>query len=264
MTVTKADKIRIISEILSNNSSLPDALFDSNGNMHTYVRDKLLNNITFILKTYAPYLSQSDILDIFLSGSVCSYISNKGSDIDLFVVIKDGAYNRNKLSQKAFMCVSMFINLWVKSKIHAHAVDFSITHEDKYCHIGEHTLAGYSTYSILHNRWHSKPVKRDFGFTAEELYQHYTKFNSEMMSYIKSLPKINDAFLTTEGAQQLEQKLSSLKTDAFLAKDVDPEHEYSLTYNIYRLAKKFGLLSHLKQYAADSYKYLASHGENNE
>ena len=81
---------------------------------------------------------------------------------------------------------------------------------------------------------------------------------------IKSLPKINDAFLTTEGAQQLEQKLSSLKTDAFLAKDVDPEHEYSLTYNIYRLAKKFGLLSHLKQYAADSYKYLASHGENNE
>ncbi len=252
MQLTKEDKLSIIKTMMQHNDVLSPLFFDTDKIMLPHIRKKMLDMVSIIKNHYISFFPNIEIEDIILTGSLCSYIYTSTSDIDLFILFKNISDNN---VFNFFTKIGTYINRNIKPKIYNHAIDFGITYSEKYYNMDEHKLDGYNTYSILNNRWHIEPIKQEFDFSIQELYNEYCKYSAQIHQYVKELPKINDAYLTYESAISLSQKIMQSKIQAFIAKDQDKKHEYSLTYNIYRLSKKFCLFQHFMRYAEESFKY---------
>ncbi len=257
MQISKEDKLSIIKAMMKNNNTLSPLLFDDNKVMLPHIRKKILDMVALIQKQHLSFFPYIEVEDVFLSGSLCSYIYTPKSDIDLFILFKNISDN-NILKYYFFSKLSNYLNHIIKPKIYNHSVDFGITYHERYNNINDYNLSGHNTYSVLNNCWHKEPIRQNFDFTAEELYIEYSKFSAKIHQLVKDLPKINNAYLTYDSAVELSEKLLQLKMDAFIAKDQDEKHEYSMIYNIYRISKKFCLPQHFMQYAEESYRYNLS------
>lgn len=247
--LSKQQKLDLIADMIRNNNRLCPQIFTPEAELLPPVRQKLNEFSNFIQKMALAHFTNVKIIDVILSGSICSYIYNDRTDVDFFIIVSDIFPEDLKLNHVILNKTNQFINsLNCKPYFFSHPLDYGILH-----FTNEKTKA-HTCYSLLNNNWKNLPVRREFTFSAQELYDSYCAYSANLHQFASSLKKINNAFLEPAEAQKLQDYLQTLRNKAYLAKETSPEQEYSLDYNLYRLLKKFGTYNHFQDFAAVSYK----------
>lgn len=251
-----AQKFESAAKVIQNHDTLPEQFFDSRSVLRPIVREKLLMLADLIEKRFISLFPKVKIRDLLFCGSLCSYMYNESSDCDFFIVIDDIIPDDEFLNAKLAGELSGFLTkiAW-KPSFYGHSVDFGVVPFSTLADIGI-----LNNYSVLHDVWINKPVRQEYPFTLEELFRQYCRREAYLQSYTNSLEKTQDAFLTLESAQKLEEYLNTVRDNAFKAKIHSKEHEYSLSYNVYRLLKYFGVYHKFRSYVYDSRHHLK--GEN--
>lgn len=249
MPLSKQEKLDIVASMMQNREVLCPDIFDAQGKMLEQVRYKFLELVDFVKREYLSAFPQLEIRDVTLNGSMCSYMYSDRSDLDLFIVVEDVFPQDSEVSYKVLNAINLLLSeLAHRPFIYGHPVDFGMLQTSSF------KINDLNCYSVLYDCWKIEPLRREFGFTAEELYKHYCKYSADLHRFVNELPKNASGFLTVDSQKKLREKLRYLRNDAFRYKFFSPEHEYSLEYNLCRLLKKFGTYSHFHQYILDSYK----------
>ena len=262
MQETKEDIIKIIDEMLYLNDSLHPFLFNQDNVMLDNIRKHLLMISEHAKKDVFSFFSDIEQIDILLGGSICSYTWNDTSDLNIFVITNNVIAENNKLSMRIFSYLSqcsVYKNL--RPAIYGHPIDVEVLPVGKYMHYyAEKTppceLYSYGTYSIFNNKWLSEPIKGQYPFNANDLYQNYLKLDAELKDFVNVLEKTPDGFLTLESQGKLRNKIANIKREAFLAKEHDDLHEYTLNYCTYRIAKKLNFFDPYFLFINNSHKEL--------
>lgn len=247
--LSKEDKIRFIQDMLVDHPCLDSLFFDENKMLHIDIRKQLMNLSNFLIERASSYFTNFNVQDIFLIGSICEYMYTDKSDIDIFIIVDDLVNefdDNNDKIMNILTCDAQIKNMTFT--VHKHPVDISF--------VKRYKLFNYATYSILNNKWNIEPERLKFEYGAEELFYEYCKFSADLNRFVASLNKINGAFLDLESCHKLRDRIKEIKDNAYMAKDENPLHGYCKEYNIYRVAKRFGLLKHFTKYVNDSYKYI--------
>lgn len=245
----KEEKIAIVRQMMSNHPVLPVELFDANGKVYPGIREKLLKISDYMLEWFLPAFPQMKVLDVFLSGSMCSYIYNETSDLDLFVAVDDIVPQDENLSKKLLSNLNSYVfSLKAKPEFYKHPIDYGALLKN------DLRFLIANRYSLMKDKWMIKLQRQEFSYTPEELFAAYCKFSADFHQYVNNLPKVEGAFLTYESANELRAKISELGYNACILKETSPEREYNMQYNIYRLFKRFGVYSHFNNYIAESLK----------
>ncbi len=264
MQETKEDIIKIIYELLNIHDCLTPDLFDNNNLLLPHIQEKLSDVCSFIKGIAFPFFKNINLVDIILTGSVCSYAWNNKSDIDIFIIVEDIAPEYPLLAARIFDNISMFLlkQIW-KPFIKGHPLDVSIIPVGKYKDFYQNNTNknkiesyAYANYSLLQNKWMYEPIKSKYPFTKSELYDEYIKLGNELKKYTDNLEKTPNGFLTPESQNKLRAHTSNIKKEAFLCKEYNELHEYALQYNTYRVAKKLKLFLPYHKYISDSFKNL--------
>ncbi|MBE6444219.1 MAG: hypothetical protein E7020_06105 [Alphaproteobacteria bacterium] len=249
LSLSKEEKLNIIEGMMFSHSTLCPKLFNEQKQLRQEVYDKIHCVVDIVSEQSISCFPNITIKDITLNGSLCSYMYNDNSDLDLWIIIESIFPDDKCTSEYILGGITSYINMMsFKPSFYGHSLDFGILHSDaKYVH-------NHNSYSWLHNCWKNEPVRQEFIFTPQELYCEYCKYNKKLHDYAASLEKINNSFLTEKSIKQLQNYIFSLNEKAFQAKLYSPEHEYSLEYNLFRLLKKFGTWSFFRNYIDDSYQ----------
>ena len=256
MALSKEEKRAIIEGLINNHSTLCPDLFDKNNLLLPHVKSKIDDIVAFIKNGALRSFSEIKIIDISLNGSLCSYVYGSESDIDLFIVVDDIVPNDKWLTEKILNGInSHLFMLTSKPELYGHPVDFGVLHYQN------KRVNDFNSYSVLNNCWKKEPVRQEFDFDVDELYQKYKDYSQELHKFVASLNKINDAFLMADSCEKLGQYLQNLRNKAFEAKENSDKHEYSLDYVLYRLLKKFGAYGHFLEYIKVSAKNNMRRGE---
>lgn len=248
---SKAEKLAVIENIMQQHKTLCPELFDEHNVLLPHIREKFLFLGQYMKENFLPMFPQVKIREMVLLGSSCSYAYHDDGDLDFFIFIDNIFPNNPKLSATILndMAYTTFMRKW-RPHIYKHPVDFAVLD------INNRRAIAINNYSVLRNKWLVEPIKQDFPFSAEELFDKYCQYSADLHQFVAKLPKEDEVFLTAESAQKLSNHLRSLQDDAFLAKDFSIQREYSLEYNLYRLLKRFGAYRHFQNYIADSVNHL--------
>ena len=254
--------INKIADMLCLNSNLHPFLFNSDNKMLANVREHLLMICEHAKKIAFPFFSEIEQIDILLGGSICSYTWNDTSDLDIFIITSNILPENTALRNHIFNYISRYFTnkLW-KPSIYGHSVDIGVLPLDKFMNYYEgknapSELYSYETYSITNDKWISPPLKADYPFTVEDVYKNYLKMSEDIQDFTDNLEKTNNGFLTMESQGKLRNKIANIKREAFLAKEHDDLHEYTLTYNTFRACKKLKLFDLYYRFINDSFNNL--------
>ena len=99
---------------------------------------------------------------------------------------------------------------------------------------------GVCTYSLLNKSWISEPYKGSYNFTPQQLWASYQYFETNIKQIADKISG-TEKYLTLEGCEKLNNLLTNIKLETYAEKEQDILHEYSLKYNVYRLAQYFEL-----------------------
>jgi len=248
--LSREQKLELVENMLQNHTVLQPDMFSPDELLRPEVRDKLLGVSDYVTQKIMAMLPSARIDDIVLLGSICSYAYSASSDVDLFIFVDNVLPDPN---QAAWLLD--WINQWIATLkclpvVFGHRVDCGILLVNNSRH------SGHNFYSVQKNCWIDKPVRMEYPFSAEELFQSYCQYSAELHHFVAGLEKVNNAFLTRESSFRLRVYLKELRDKAYESRDHSSLREYSLEYNLYRLLKRFGTYKHFEQYARDSLKNL--------
>jgi len=240
-----------IAERMYNNSILCPLIFDDKGQAYDYVRTGLLNLADFCITNAKRYFPNLQVQDIVLVGGMASYIYNSETDIDLVIIATIDVPNSapkqitplfqtvNRSSRKRgyiFKLFERYIDYWLAEP--------------------STIYPGSGLYSLSDNCWRKKPIHREFSYTPEEATAAYKKYCEKAHQFVKSLPKIDEKWLTFDGCHKLQNYIEQLKHEALMAKENGPEQEYGIEYNCYRFFCKFGVKQHFFDLITESQNQL--------
>ena len=243
---SKAEKLAIIESMLQQHKTLCPELFDGHNVLLPYIRQKFLFLGQYMKENFLPMFPKVKIREMVLLGSSCSYAYHDDGDLDFFIFVDNIFPDNPKLSDMAY---TTFMYKW-RPHIYTHPVDFAVLD------VNNRRKIAINNYSVLHDKWLVEPIRQQFPFSVEELFDKYCRYSADLHRFVEELPKDDEVFLTAESAQTLSNHLRALQDDAFLAKDFSIQREYSLEYNLYRLLKRFGAYQHFQNYIADSVNHL--------
>ncbi len=245
---TREEKLAVISEMTANHRVLCPDVFDAAGHLLPAVRTKLMAVKDFVQGSFLDCFPGVRINDVRLCGSLCSYIYSPRSDLDLFI-LTDTDLKNQEINNKIFNVIDIYFSgLEVRPRINNHRIDYGVLHKS------HEKVSPFNSYSVITDDWLQKPVRREFPFTPQELYQAYAAYSARLHRLAAGLSKTSEGFLTPESQNILNKYLDELRLAAYICKIESPEHEYGLEYNLYRLLKRFGAKRHFYQYINDSYK----------
>ncbi len=242
-----------IQKLLTNNDSLCGLLFNEEGELYPYERDVLLGAADFFIKHSKQFFSKFEIEDILLSGGMASYIYNPDTDVDVTVIanLPNKEINEDTLQNIFYKINQMFIIRGFNFKILNRKIDVGVL-------APKYMRKGSGLYSLMDNKWLSFPVHREFSFSLDVFYTTYCKYSKDIHNFVYGLEKYQDAFLTINSCKVLEKYLREVQQKALATKDIHPEQEYCMDYQLYRCLKDFGVVTHFRNYIMDSYKYNIS------
>lgn len=252
MLVSKEQKLNIIANLVQNHEVLHPKLFDKKGILYPVVHQKIWNMVEVYKKMFLSFIPVFDVCDVILTGSICGYTYTPNSDLDLLIMLenKKAVHINNEFSLLQNVTLAATLQPF-HPYIYGHFVDWGIVSVND-------LISDVNVYSVLNNCWKSEPIRQEYPFTVEQLFKEYCKYSADLHKYVADLKKINGAFLTSESCYNLKTFLNNLKYSAYNAKKIHPLREYCLEYNLYRIAKKFGVFSHFYSYIRDSNNYLMS------
>lgn len=147
-------------------------------------------------------IEKSDIVDIFIHGSITNYYWDSKSDIDIAIVADLSRANKWNSSGNLFAMTKSFVHSWKRTrpmKIAGRNIDISLRDKNQ-LHIKAYHKVG-SSFSVLHNRWNHTPIR----LTPAELrktYKYARKKYRVLMRQCKTILRQNmsadfiDAYLT--------------------------------------------------------------------
>lgn len=146
------------------------------------IRNKLLNILyLFIDKTIDEDLIEMFTIDDYIiTGSMANYNYNKNSDIDIHILINKKKYNKFNLLKKD---IKIFNLTYSKLKIENYDVELYV--QDTY---EKHISSG--TYSILNNKWVSKPVKGELNLNDDLITNKYDRIKEVINGSLGDLKSI--------------------------------------------------------------------------
>ena len=260
----KEQHMSIIKQMLKNAPVLHPRMFNNENRLYPYIRSQLLNMTDYAIDSVFAFFPKIKLLDIVLSGSVCSYTYTQNSDLDIFIVVDDLTGSKSKVNGFVLDNISRYFSYQnFKPCMFGHPVDFGFSNISKYMRFykldnGVKKIYAHNTYSLLNDKWICQPERLEYPFTIDQLYENYLKFEQNMENFVSSLPHADADFLTKQGIEKLKKTLSDLKSESFMAKEHDIMHEYSMVYNTYRVAKRLKLIAKYYEFAENSQKNLLS------
>ncbi len=242
-------RLDVIKSMMQNHKHLYPKIFDENKHMLPEIRQHMLGFADFIRERALLFFPHVEIDDIVLRSSVCSYVYNEKSDIDLMLILNDDIDENLLPSWDILNAVNnSIVASAYRPMMWEHALDYGVLYKSN------PKCNPFNSYSLLCDKWRREPQYQEFAFTAEELYEAYKGYSRKLHEFVAGLEKINDAFLSLESCKRLREYLKKLRVAAYDAEENSDEHEYSLEYNLYRLLKKFGAWQHFNDYVDVSYK----------
>ena len=153
------------------------------------IRQKL---VTIATEFYTSFGYQAPIQDIILTGSLANYNWNEYSDLDVHVIVDFLKINTNvKLVKKSIDSERSMWNLKHNIRIKGHDVELYIQDINE-----QHTATGQ--YSLLNNKWISKPTWNKPQINEEEVNFKYLTYKSG----IDRLEEISNMQMTPELAHK--------------------------------------------------------------
>lgn len=188
-----------------------------------------------------------EIDDIWLVGSLAGYLYNDLSDIDIFVNVR---LKDKTLTPFEFEEEFKYLAMGMKSN----HMDFKILGRDIDCGIVCRTPNQYvdGIYSILYNKWIQPPIKRQFDFTEDELFERAQKISNSIDELMQSMPKDDCDAVSYENSNIAKIYGADFIRQAMQHKFKRPNHEYDIDYMAYRYIKKIGVIKQLMQYSSQS------------
>ena len=241
--------ITAASQLLQNASCLPLQLFDENNRLHPFVKDHLLLIYKTLQQRFVSFFPCAEIRDAVLAGSMCSYIYNDKSDLDLFIFADNIIPDDPRLTQHLTVSINKFLaTVYWRPFVYGHPVDFGLlsTQNVRY--------NKRNHYSLLTDSWSNQPVRQKFAFTAEELADKYETYYQNVKKYMDALEKDAKGFLTPENCNRAQNYLQGMISEAFDSKEYFKEHEYCEAYNLWRLFKHSGAYTAFQNYISRSFR----------
>lgn len=237
-----------VRELLSVNDNLSCQVFDKNNDVLPEVEEKLLEIVDFLKLEFLSSITNYQILDVVLCGSLCSYVYDEKSSLDLVVVLNNFADNVATTRHMLMHFNAALIDRGFSFRIYDHRVN---------CHcIVLQEFVKSICYSLVKHQWFQKPVKGSFAFTPEFCFRRCCEVSEEIHRNINVLSKVDGKFLTSQSCDILTKYLDYLYSVAMDALRLHPEHEYSLDYNLYRCLDNFGTYMHFRKLIEDSRTHL--------
>lgn len=246
MTDFETEKNNQFSNFLKIQNELNPKLFDNAQKLHPEVRSALLKIAEFMSTYLDNVFVNLKVEDVLLSGSMGGYTYSEDSDIDLMVMIKP---DENLISIEEFDRQFSFLNTGLSGRgykftIRGYNVDYK-WHTDMPPSSG--------VYSVKDDKWLSKPLKQNYNFTKEEFVQKITAYDEKVQSFIRSLPRNNDNFLTMEACDEAEKFYLELRKENDRVITTSPEKEYDIDYAVYRCFRRYKKHTGLMKFVSDSY-----------
>jgi len=241
-------EIEIVRNMLQQHSSLSPELFDDKNMLLPHIRKKLIYVADYMQDVYLPCFPEARLKDLMLVGSSCGYNYNLNGDLDFFVIIDKIFPDKPHIEASILSEFALILNRqgW-KANIYNHPLDIAIMEEANIkskCH---------NNYSVMRNEWNSAPVYREYEFTAEDLYEEFLKEVEKINKFADSLEKDKFMYLSPTGCEMMQKYLQKQRDEAY---DYDIDYEYSIKYNVYRLFKRFKVISHFHKYITESINRL--------
>ena len=256
------EHIAIIRKMLVRHDTLHPRIFNEKGDVYPFIRDQLMQSTQFMIDMVVSAFPKLKVLDIVLLGSLCGYCYTESSDLDIFIIVDNFSADYAKIDDTLLETFSVFLaQQTYKPYLFGHPLDFGFCDLNKYMFFAHekkitNTINSYATYSLMHNKWICVPEKHQYALTAEEFYKNYLQIKSNIDKFVTKLEKIEGNFLTNKSIEKLRSLLTTLKTDAFRAKEYDKLHEYSKVYNVYRIAKRLKLFKQYHELINISQEYI--------
>lgn len=220
--------------------NLNPKIWDNDQSLNSRVRQHLEKIAkVFITKTKIP---TGVISDIILTGSLAGYNWSNYSDVDLHVIVDYSKIKGNKeLIKKLFDNERKLWNEHHEIKMFEYTVEVYV--QDK---IEHHVSAG--TYSILEDRWLSKPEKENFVINKEEIKRKAISFAKKIISLEKEVSQetINLDKLETKAAN-LKDKIKNMR-----AAGLEKGGELSIENLVFKALRRNGFLEKLINIKTDA------------
>lgn len=221
---------QINTDVLKLKDTLNPQIFNENEEMYNDVRKIiLLNAYEFIKYTKIDDLK---IKDIILTGSNAGYNWNKFSDIDVHILLDFNQISNNKEFVREFFKTKK--NIWNDEKnIKIKGFDVEIYVQD----INEpHTSK--AIYSVLNNKWLSKPIKQMISIDLNNIKQK----TSNIMNLIDEILQIKDTNKLLKYIKFLKEKIKKYRQSGLEKYGI-----YSTENLVFKLLRNYGYLDKLNK-----------------
>lgn len=216
--------------LLHNNRMLPPDIFDANNQMYPNVSAHIRPIIKFIKKEIISCI-KAPLEDVICLGGVCSSVFQRNSDIDIAFIFDVPSEVVNDI-HLAFERRGFMFNMGM------HRLRFKVKTPKE--------IIG-ANWSLLYNKWKKEPQIQEFQFNLDEFYTAYSDLNKKLQTEFETLDKDEKGFYTIQSRKYIIRRFSEIEQKALEAYKNNPEHEYSLDYNILLALDLFGIRDHFKQ-----------------
>lgn len=190
------------------NKTLNPHLFEENGMMKPLVRTHLLD----IAEDFKKFLGieHLDVEDITMSGSNAAFTYTPMSDIDLHLIVDIPEIDESELYKELFNAKKFEYNTTRLIKIKGYKVELYVQKTGE-----PHISAG--VYSVLHDRWIHKPVKRRVSIDD-------TDVTTKVQSIMDQIDRLSE-HENLEAANQVWDNIKEMrKTGLYKEGEMSPEN----------------------------------------
>ncbi len=245
------NKLYEIAQICMNGYDyLEPLVFDEKEKLRDEVREKLIevgNLIEHKLRHVAPDLI---IDDVVLQGEITSYIREEKCDIALQLICHSPSTPDVNLDAIMNATIGYFYN---SKNLHLHFQDKEIAYLAISKLIG--TYSG--VYSVKNNKWISKPIKKAFTFSTDDLYEMSKQRMLSHEDFINTIPRNEKGELSLESCKKINHFIKDMPK-YFMNKAANGNKEYEMEFQIFRVLKKRGEMRNLRKFYTTSVKKIVS------
>ncbi len=219
-------------EMLEQKETLNPKIWSDEDKLHFEVRKSMLHNAYEFIKSLK--IEKLKMVDITLTGSLANYNWNDFSDIDIHILMDFTQISNNVEFVSEFFRTKK--SLWNdKYPITIKGYDVEIYVQD----INEpHTSTG--VYSILYDKWNSKPIKEMVTIDINNVREKTFDF----IDIIESVDKIDDPNEKLKIIDKIKEKIKKYRQAG-----LDSELSVFSTENlVFKLLRNYGYLDKLTEY----------------
>ncbi len=176
-------------------------------------------------------IAKSDILDIFLHGSITNYYWDTKSDVDIGIVADLSRVNEWNPSGNVFIMIKSFVHSWKRTRpmkiagrnIDIKLIDKTREYSREYWRVGPH-------YSVLHNRWVHVPVR----LSRDELHSLSKNANSRYRVWLRQCKTILRQDMSAEFIDAYLVDLQRVRVNAMIKNHAQPLVSGTLAFKMLR------------------------------